>query len=357
MLARAVRLVLAGLFWAPAALACDPHSSPIGWLVCADPSINALDSRAAVVFGDVTRMRVRFAELCEIPKGAPAGMTQPARWGAAACIYDNYVTALTVKGERVPKPSLPGGVHPLCMAAGLARRDDLLEDVPLEECHAGMAHIPFTVQDGWRTAEGMVDGTRAAFFSYRSIGALPSRETLIQAEEGTGGTGVFSTLALVGITKASPQQLMILGYRRFGDRCNRGLADARIVDGRIEYDLSLTSFDLFNLDDPIEYRTIHILEPDIRSKGLVSVRPYDDLERYANGPCLGTATFSMDLDTLEGTPLSVAINAPARGGEAVYQKCFEDFLTARFREFPVRIPVSDLPALAGEFKAKCLKGP
>ena len=123
--------------------------------------------------------------------------------------------------------------------------------------------------------------------------------------------------------------------------------------------INITSYDLFALDDwrrPRERFSARGERESYRSKGLVALRAYQDLEAFANIECLGSAEYAIDPAARDLMLRSVTIAGPVglMADKFVYQECFNRFLGQRFAKLPATIAAAALPSIAAAFDAACL---
>ena len=99
------------------------------------------------------------------------------------------------------------------------------------------------------------------------------------------------------------------------------------------------------------------MDPDFVANGLVPVRPYRDLENFANVECVGglVSVYNVSSDTL--TPYAVFVDGPQPLMEERFmlQACFNRFIEQRVQDKVGFIDVEDLPKEADAFKALCMK--
>ena len=160
------------------------------------------------------------------------------------------------------------------------------------------------------------------FSSYELLGDVKGG-TAVETYNETGGTGRFSSLILVNL---SGNTLSLVDQIAGGDRCNGGLTDAHVENGRLVYSINATPGDLPTLAWGTD-------------KGL---KPFEDLEASAMS-CFATVTFE------DGSLSRVSLVADAgkQGGDwsnqYSKQACFN-------KQFAQAISQGKKDMTAGEFR-------
>jgi uncharacterized protein YecT (DUF1311 family) len=227
---------------------CDKANAPAERLICGDSELVRLDAlmgetyaRRRAGLGDAERkslleqqrawLKGRLAQ-CGIP--AQGGEPEEKQiWAWAPCLADRYRERLSALGVADPAPKLPadaGFVHPLCMlrVVGSVVGEDEPAPTPLQACNNAYRHIPVDRDDpaGFSAARG---GILPESVTYHLVGALADGGQVVTVDYWGGGTGQFSSVyKLVRNGDILTGSLITVG----GDRCNGGVNDVKVVDGR-----------------------------------------------------------------------------------------------------------------------------
>ena len=231
---------------------------------------------------------------------------------------------------RVLKTDLGLTVSPLCfeqLIGGEGPKGPV--DVTTCEQVSGYKNIKTGVEEGrYRSlyefpAEPDMPAEKG-FSSYELLGNVPSG-LAVQTYNESGGTGRFSSLVLV---KLDGNMLSYVDTIAGGDRCNGGLTDARVENGKLIYSMNATPGDL----------------PVLAWGNDKGLKAYEDLEASAMS-CYATVTYT------DGTLSNVSFNSDILQqqadsfGDYTYQKCFnaqfkkqidsgkKDLTAAEFRKF------------------------
>jgi len=240
----------------------------------------------------------------------------------ASCLITLVVAAKAA--ERTPW-LIGGKAVPLSCLAALDDSDvKRHQRVDIAKCH-GVP--PDTVADG---KTGFINREEHSYFYYSHLGPKDGSDLLFVETSG-GGSGLFSEI--IGIKRTGN----ILQYARNyagGDRCNGGISSAKLANGQLSYDVSLTPSDL-------------ILMGDKNAK----FRPYQDL---AAGAMNCVADLHMRDETVMGVTLTER-DLPATGGSGeTYQACFNDFYRRAVIQGGAEMNVAQLQAFAKGFVRTCI---
>lgn len=164
----------------------------------------------------------------------------------SACVEDQTRTA------SVPASFYYKGkpVDPICFQSEV--RQNFEGGTPLSMCTGQAGQGPYKLDGALRTQEdGSIgyeflceDGCmRAPYIYYKYLGEMNNHHVL-QIEEATGGTGHFSTLASFDLVDG-----ILIHAQSYagGDRCNHGIAAARVENNALKYRVNLTPFDILEL--------------------------------------------------------------------------------------------------------------
>ena len=194
-------------------------------------------------------------------------------------------------------------------------------------------------------------------FRYQQGGTIKDGVLALGTYDSRGGASIDSGIAFVRLDNSLT--LALEGWEYLGDRCNRGLKFVRAEEaGPLSVTVNITSYDLFAHDDwrrPREH-LFTTIENEYHAQGLLLLRPYEDLENFANVDCLGSAEYTIDLPEKMMTLRSVTIarTVELMADRFVYQQCFNEFIANRFTELPVTIDAAGLAPLAHDFNLACV---
>ncbi len=230
---------------------------------------------------------------------------------------------VTIIEHNEPAPANPDApellvdgkpADPLCFAPYLMR-EDALKTLSLDtaNCAPSMTatHKDFTPIEGY-TGTGYywnedpeAQGMRPAFIAYKVLGETAKGLALELLGSG-GGTGVFSTLITA---KRDGNTLTVTDTVTGGDRCNGGLSDAAVSDGKLTYAVNIT---------PYDFLTLGIETPP---EGLEA---YDDIDACA-ACCMGEALY--EDGAFIGVQLPEKFVATERPAEQTKQICFDRIMS------------------------------
>lgn len=349
---------------------CLKAQTPIEHLICSDPRLLTLDGdlgqafraarqRAAAghrdaLLGEQRAWLEERLSRCGVPAKGADDIPDELRWRAAPCLADLYqarLAALGAPAEPLPAPppaaSEPGFIHPACLWPLVEQEQEAAgkeEGVPLQACARGSRHIPVSVdQIGAISAPGASDGF-LTWLSYREVGALPDGRQVVVVRYNSGGTGVFSEIYLLRQAPSAGGRDTVLSGTLVaggGDRCNGGIAQARLADPRtIEVDYQVTPQDLLSEAD--EQAAVSIVG------GLPSCALC----------CTGTIRRRLDIASKQEQTISATVDqllsAEAGGSDAdPMQACFDDLIRKQAPSLPHTFSPDALRALAAAFSKQC----
>lgn len=354
---------------------CLQAARPIEWLICSDSVLMALDgalgeayaARRDALSSDEARQALRGEQRAWLQRrlsacAAPASgerLALPQRWRAAPCLAELYRERLAALDRPQEPPFQPEEVtqaadfvHPLCLELALGaptNQDDAMEltavSVPVEACNDGNRHIPIeTTATGVRAAETASIGRRARF-AYRVLGELADGRDVAEVHyHSQGATGRFSEI--VEIRRAPAAEA---GDRRLtariliggGDRCQRGIAAAELVDkDTVAVEFHATPADFLAAGDPDGdnarfYRQL----PDCPLCCFATVR------RHFSATDGGEAVVSATIAAFE--------TAGATAEDDPVLACFEDKVQAMAGSFPHTFSAQQLGALVRAVEETC----
>jgi len=233
--------------------------------------------------------------------------------------------------QNIP-PSLyqvDGKPVPSSCLAGLSRDGDQ-DKVDLTHC-GDPSVKPKTQPDG------MVgyDDPKGGYFYYRYLGKADGLDVLYMEYSG-GGTGHFT--ALIGITR-NGQTLAPKHVYAGGDRCNGGLSDAALANGRLTFNQAITPYDLIALGDPGS-------KPEA----------YKDLEASASS-CIGQSHMVGDDKHWTGVALDDDGRTDQKGWteQYRYQSCFNMLYRETFAQHRTELDRDGVKAFAASFAKRCMQ--
>lgn len=172
------------------------------------------------------------------------------------------------------------------------------------------------------------------FSSYELLGDVKGG-TAVETYNETGGTGRFSSLILVKLTGNT---LSLVDQLAGGDRCNSGLTEAKVENGKLVYSLSLTPGDF----------------PMLAWGSDKGLKAYEDLEASAMS-CFATATFE------DGTLAKISLNPDAgkQGGDwskqYTKQECFNKEFSAAIADGKIDMTPQEFKTFMDKFLTACSK--
>jgi uncharacterized protein len=350
---------------------CSQASVPIEYLICSDPQLLGLDGAVGEAFAqtrNTSNKQQRSTALAEQKKWLAARLSRcnvPAtgasvsaevRWQAAPCLDAMYRERLVELGQPAeavpsipPAQSGPNFIHPNCLWPLIeqdSEENDETPPIPLGACARGNRHIP--VNDDAElgiSAQGAADGY-LTWLSYKILGVLPDGREPAIVRYNSGGSGNFSELYLLRRTQSSDGGETILTGELIdagGDRCNGGIARAKLIDARtLEVDYNVTPLDLLSEADEA-----------------VAEEHMDDVASCAIC-CMGTVRNHIDIASMAETSLSVTIDQlvnedTGRVAANDPQACLDGIIGKAAGKLPHTFPIAELKPLAQAFVKVCAK--
>lgn len=278
--------------------------------------------------------------------------TEDAAQNAAAPVAEDTAPVVEVAAPVVAPVPLPPEmrfngqpIDPLCVELPLGEDPLLVGPVVLDQCRKDNVIVPAQASlqpdaQGWigyhygYSSDDVADAepSMAAFSKYRYIGAYNGQQIILSAQGG-GGSGVFT--ALSAFERVGNALIRVQDYA-LGDRCNNGVADARIENGALVYEVNLTPPDILGLAG-LEKKMI----------------PYQDLENSA-ASCFATAQYK------DGQFHAVRLNPDAFQdrlgwtGNYKYQACFNSLGRSMIESRMVFLTQRYLQRLSQAFIDACL---
>jgi hypothetical protein len=185
-------------------------------------------------------------------------------------------------------------------------------------------------------------GPTRGYSYYKVIGKSADADVVYSVSSG-GGSGEFTMFALV---KRKDSTLKVTTIAS-GDRCNGGVSEGSVKDGKLTYHLNLT---------PLDYTGLALTNPHL-------LKSQDDLQ-YCAACCAGYAVYAYPLNNdMENTKLlGVDFKGyPAKELEKdepkPYQRCFDKLLGEYQSRGQTFIEGKAIPAFVDEFYRVCYTQP
>jgi hypothetical protein len=252
---------------------------------------------------------------------------------STAAIFAVLVPAAQAAPQKVP-PSLyrvDGRPVPVSCLEALTAQEDDARKAPIDLRHCGDPTLKPKTQ-----ADGTVgyDEPQGGYFYYRYVGVSDGVDVLSLQTSG-GGSGQFTQL--VGVTHDGQLVRWVKDYGG-GDRCNGGISDERIANGRLAFDQAITPYDLVALAKP-----------------KTKLEAYKDLDASASS-CIGVS--HMAGDDKHWTGVSLTDDSP--NGEPdwtkrfTYQACFDRLYRATVSGGHGELDRAGVIAFAHAFEERCV---
>lgn len=244
------------------------------------------------------------------PRPVMEGSAEPA-------LITDHATPTPAPADNAPALLVNGEpANPLCFAP-YVMREDAMTTISLDPatCAPGMtatdkdfepiAH--YTGTGFYWDSDPDAQGMRAAFVAYRLLGPVGD-ELAIEVIGSGGGTGIFTTLFTA---TRQDNTLTITQTYAGGDRCNGGLTDAGVKDGKLTYAINVTPYDFITLGTD--------KEPE-------GIRAYDDLDACA-ACCFAKALYENGEFT--GVTLNAEVPQVEQPSDRPAQSCFDKIMSAQ----------------------------
>jgi hypothetical protein len=283
------------------------------------------------------------------------------------CIALIASTAASAAAKR----SATYAVHPLCVQR-LAHMSDFRfqsQEGPLAPADCNRLYSRVKVESsspGWFFADEPNSEAPHPYYGYRVVGQLDRKTALLEVNENTGGTGIFSAIVFVsGWPQGKPAKgarMETVGIVGGGDRCQGTVGGIEILSpDMLRIDETITPAELFSIEP---YRAIR-RKPDGRYEVVRRKAPDPENRRpgtrgtLADGPpdCLGSATFEYDLAAGTSRLVSISIgeigtsNSESRGRD---QKCLNGILRELITTESRTFTPSEVKELGDRFERECL---
>jgi hypothetical protein len=176
------------------------------------------------------------------------------------------------------------------------------------------------------------DGDESGYINYKYIGTVGDKH-LILVYQNTGGTGQFSYLIWV---MRKENALAVTDRIAGGDRCNGGIHDARLEEGKAVYTVNITPPDIL----------------DIAKNNPRQLKAYEDLEASA-ASCFFTATFE------DQKLVSVKLNEDKAEDTAgwtegyTYQSCFNKVYNDYVDRKELELDSAKIKEFTDKFNSTC----
>lgn len=185
-------------------------------------------------------------------------------------------------------------------------------------------------------ADGSVgyDEPDGGYFYYYYVGRSNGLDVLLLQSSG-GGSGHFSEL--VGVKQTGHFIRWAKGYAG-GDRCNGGISDERVSNGKLTFDQAITPYDLIKLAQP-----------------KTNLEAYKDLEASA-ASCIGVSHMTGDNGHWTGVSLTEADWSDQNGWTEKYryQACFNKLYRDTVSKGRSELDTAGVRAFVNAFVKRCV---
>jgi hypothetical protein len=209
------------------------------------------------------------------------------------------------------------------------------EPIDLRKC--GDAKLkPKALDDGSVGYDEPEAGWQGGYFYYSYLGRSGGIDILSLQSSG-GGTGRFTQL--VGVTHDGHFIRWAKDYAG-GDRCNGGVSDEKVSNGKLTFDQAITPYDLIRLTQPKE-----------------KLKAYKDLEASA-ASCIGVVHMMGDDKHWTGVTLTEKDWPDQKGWTENYryQACFNKMYRETVSSGHVELDRRGVVAFADAFAKRCVHG-
>lgn len=187
------------------------------------------------------------------------------------------------------------------------------------------------------------DDTLRGAIGYRYIGDVEGHKALWIIEN-MGGTGFFTSLVLLDHDETG-EHLNLYKLLATGDRCNGGIAEAQVVDGKLFYERDVTPYDIMALTG-------------------ASDRPILQSEAAGKLPSCAICCYARaqyDSETLKGLQLDLrlpqAIASKSYTDESSPEKCFDELVKLTVESGAGHFDIPELESFTREIEHVCLGRP
>jgi hypothetical protein len=179
------------------------------------------------------------------------------------------------------------------------------------------------------------DDPQGGYFYYKYLGLADGLDILFMQSSG-GGTGQFTSL--VGILR-NGQTLVHKKDYAGGDRCNGGVSNAALANGRLTFDQAVTPYDLIVLGDPG-----------------VKLQAYKDLEASASS-CIADSHMTNGSEHWTGVTLTERGLKDEQGWteQYRYQSCFNTLYRETVAQGRAELDRNGVKAFAMNFIKRCVR--
>lgn len=190
---------------------------------------------------------------------------------------------------------------------------------------------------GYDWQDPSVPSGGAQGFSYYQFFEAGNHQYWIYAINNGGGSGNFTDIFLVKRMDANTLQVKSVAG---GDRCNGGVQDVTLKNGKLNFNVNLTAYDLIAMAE----------------KKIPNVNAYDDLAACAIC-CAATANYAVDTQgklQLHQVELDKNIKEEEMSEQGKFQACFNKLYVSYVKKNETNLDQAKVNAFAAAFKAECV---
>ena len=175
---------------------------------------------------------------------------------------------------------------------------------------------------------------QGGYFYYRYLGKVDGLD-ILYGESSGGGSGQFTSLVGIARDGQTLTQKRVYGG---GDRCNGGVSDASIANGRLSFDQAITPYDLIALADPG-----------------TKLEAYKDLQASASS-CIGDSHMIHDNQHWTGVTLTEKSLTDQKGWteQYRYQACFNVLYRETVAQGHTKLDRNGVKIFAANFTKRCV---
>lgn len=291
------------------------------------------------------------------------------------------LAAAGLLASAAPGFAVEASLHPFCVQQLLRLDTGHVEaetdrPIPATSCNQRYQKAPIEIRGDYYFAEMKpIKDRQPPYYKYRVVG-YHRNATIVDVAESAGGNSVFSALAFFQGWPVSESRdnrdvgsnVTLIGTLEGGDRCNGGIADAKMTSpSTLHLSRNLTPYDLF-LFRPVGalqrektrvfYAAVNNEEIEPISDRLIALEPDRDLDT-APTSCIGAATTELDLDFGTAKLVSVTLTGlvdknPEWVVKYKHQACFNRVVKSAVPSFPHTLSPEEFRDMSAAFETKCL---
>lgn len=261
---------------------------------------------------------------------APSDVEEKINLSAALVIDSELVEPLCFVNRSAEDAML---AYPV---TGCSEEDGLIEDPAAKSSPFGPQFVSTAyISESDEMLHGLI--------GYRYLGEVDGHKA-VWLVENSGGSGIFTTLVLLDLIDSEEGKLLkpFKGVA-FGDRCNGGITDAQVVNGKLVYDRDMTPYDLMSLaGDP---------DREILQSAEMGGLPACSVCCYGKAHFEGEDFAGVMFD--KRLPEGIAAKTYTEGSSV--EKCFDDQLVAAMKDGKFYLNADDFAAFVSNVEQSCLK--